>query len=119
MDPRLIIRGIHLRLRPKLRDAIAAKAERLLRHEDHIVRLRIDLEHDQTREPSQAFVAKGHIEIRGPDLVASVAAEKALTANDRLVDKLDALLRRRHERRIRRRTDPRAQTSGPRREKTK
>jgi putative sigma-54 modulation protein len=119
MDPRLIIRGIHLRLRPKLSDAIGAKAERLLRHEDHLVLLRIDLEHDQTREPGQAFVARGYIEIRGPDLVASVSAAEASTAIDLLVAKLDALLRRRHERRIRRRTDPRARKPGPRREKSK
>jgi putative sigma-54 modulation protein len=117
MDPRLIIQGLHLRLRPKLEAAIEAKAGRLLHHEDHIVRLRIDLEHDQTRAPEQAFLAKGHIEIRGPDLLASVTAESALTAIDRLVDKLDARLRRRHEKRIRRRTDPRTQVRGPRREK--
>jgi putative sigma-54 modulation protein len=118
MDSRLTVRGIHLRVTQKTKAAIVAKTERLLRHEDHIVRLRIDLEHDKTRAPEQAFVAKGFIEIRGPDLAASVTADAALAAIDLLVDKLDALLRRRHERRLGRRTDPRAQRPGPRRDKT-
>ena len=43
---KLIVRGIHLELTDALRAAIAEKTARLLRHNDHLVRLRVDLELD-------------------------------------------------------------------------
>jgi putative sigma-54 modulation protein len=92
---RLLVRGIHLDLTDALRATIADKAARLFRHQEHIVRLRIDLEHDKTSAVDRRFVAKGYIEISGPDLVASVASEEAYKSIDLLVDKLDGLIRRR------------------------
>ena len=93
---KLILRGIHLSLTDALRDKLGAKAERLLRHAPDIDRIRIDLEHDNTRGRA-VFVAKGHIEISGPDLVAAVASEDAYKAVDLLIDKLDRSLHRRAE----------------------
>ena len=93
---KILIRGIHLTLTEALRDALRAKAGRLLRHGPRIDRVRIELEHDTTRGRA-VFVAKGHIEIGGPDLVAAVAAEDAYKAADLLIDKLDRLLIRRAE----------------------
>ncbi|WP_404424411.1 ribosome hibernation-promoting factor, HPF/YfiA family [Nibricoccus sp. IMCC34717] len=92
---RTLIRGIHLDLTDALRAAIQEKTSRLFRHQDRILRLRVDLEHDKTRSETERFVAKGHIEIGGPDLVASASAGDAYEAVDALVDKLDGLLRRR------------------------
>ena len=92
---RLLVRGIHLELTDALRTAVAEKTARLFRHEEHIIRLRIDLESDKTKDVSQRYLAKGHIEIRGPDLNASVASEDAYKSIDLLVDKLDGLLRKR------------------------
>jgi putative sigma-54 modulation protein len=91
----IIVRCAHFEITPALQAAAEEKAARLLRHEEHITRIRIDIEHDRTRNPEQAFVAKGHIEIRGPDLIASVEAGEPLNALDALIDKLDALLRKR------------------------
>ena len=93
--PRIIVRCAHFELTPALQAAAEEKAARLLRHEEHIIRLRVDLEHDRTQNPGQAFVAKGHIEIRGPDLIASVESDEPLNSLDALIDKLDGLLRRR------------------------
>ena len=92
---RLIVRGIHLELTPALRNAVTEKSARLFRHQEHIVRLRIDIEHDQSKAVDFRFIAKGHIEIGGPDLLASVASDDAYKSLDLLVDKLDNLLRRR------------------------
>lgn len=92
---RLLIRGIHLSLTDALRTSIESKVERLFRHESHIIRIRVDLEHDHTRGIGREFIAKGQIEIRGPDLLASVASDDAYKSVDLLVDKLDTLLRRR------------------------
>ena len=81
------------------------KSTRLLRHNDHIVRVRVDLEHDHTKGDRAAFLAKGHIEISGPDLIASVASEDAYKSLDLLVDKLDRMLRERSRHRADRRND--------------
>jgi putative sigma-54 modulation protein len=94
-DPRIIVRSVHFNLSDALHAAAREKAVRLLRHEERIVRIRLDLEHDQTRNPRHAFVAKGHIEIRGPDLIASVDSDEPQKSLDKLIDKLDGMLRRR------------------------
>lgn len=94
VNPKLLVRGIHLTLTEAMRNALEAKAERLLRHEPRIDRVRLDIEHDATRGRA-VFIAKGHIEIGGPDLIATVAAEDAYKAADLLMDKLDRLIRRR------------------------
>ena len=93
---KILLRGIHLSLTDALRDTLRAKAERLFRHEHRIDRVRIDLNHDTSRGRA-VFVAKGHIEIGGPDLLATVASEDAYKAVDLLIDKLDRLLHRRGE----------------------
>jgi putative sigma-54 modulation protein len=94
-DPRIIVRAVHFNLSEALQGAAREKAVRLLRHEERIIRIRLDLEHDQTRNPRHAFIAKGHIEIRGPDLIASVDSDEPQKSLDELIDKLDGMLRRR------------------------
>jgi len=95
---KLIVSGIHLDLTDALRNIVAQKAERLLRHNEHLIRIRIDLEHDKTCGSADQFIAKGHLEIGGPDLLASVATEDCYKSIDLLMDKLDRLIRRRHRR---------------------
>ncbi|MEN9404583.1 MAG: hypothetical protein RL091_3286 [Verrucomicrobiota bacterium] len=107
IDPaKFIIRGIHLDLTEALKQIAMEKASRLLRHNDHIIRVRIDLEHDKTRGSADQFVAKGRIEISGPDLIASVHSEDAYKSLDFLVDKLDGQLRERHNHRKDKRNHP-------------
>ncbi len=105
---KLIVRGVHLDLTEALRAYVANKTGRLLRHNDNIVRLRVDLELDRTASVGSEFIAKGQIEISGPDLVVSVATEDAYKSIDLMVDKLDALLRRRHGLRKDKRNHPHA-----------
>jgi putative sigma-54 modulation protein len=94
-EPQIIVRGVHLDLTDALKAAAAEKAARLFRHQERIIRVRLDLEHDKTRLVRQAFIAKGHIEIRGPDLIASVASDDLYKSLDKLMDKLDRMLRKR------------------------
>ena len=93
---KVLLRGIHLSLTDALRDTLRRKAERLFRHERRLDRVRIDLEHDASRG-RDVFVAKGHVEIGGPDILATVVSEDAYKAVDLLIDKLDRLLHRRGE----------------------
>lgn len=105
LNDKIIVRGIHLELTAALRAAVVEKSTRLLRHNDHIVRVRVDLEHDHTTGDRAAFLAKGHIEIAGPDLIASVASDDAYKSLDLLVDKLDRMLRERSRHRADRRNN--------------
>lgn len=105
---RLILRGVHVTLTDALRDNIRSKVQRIFRHEGKIVRIRIDIELDKTRGVSQHFIAKGHIEIGGPDLIASVSSEDAYKSLDLLMDKLDELVRRRADTLQSKRRNPKA-----------
>jgi putative sigma-54 modulation protein len=107
-ESKFIIRGVHLDLTDALRQIAMEKAARLLRHNDHIIRIRLDLEHDKTRGNADQFIAKGRIEIGGPDLIASAHSDDAYKSIDLLVTKLDALIRERHGLRKDKRNHPHA-----------
>jgi putative sigma-54 modulation protein len=111
-ESRFLLRGVHLDLSPALHRAAQLKASRLLRHHHRIIRVRIDLAHEHARKGTPAFNASGRIEVVGPDLVASAASDNAYKAIDLLVDKLDGLLRRRHQQRVNTRNDRRRQAPG-------
>ena len=93
----LIVSGIHLELTPSLKTFVREKAERLFRHEERIVRMRVELECDRSPAVGVQFTAKGHIQIQGPDMNASVQADECHKAVSMLVDKLDRMLQRRHQ----------------------
>ena len=93
----VIVSGIHLELTPSLKTFVREKAERLFRHEERIIRLRVELECDRSPAAGVQFAAKGRIEIHGPDLNASVRADECHKAIAMLVDKLDRMLQRRHQ----------------------
>lgn len=96
-EPRheLIISGIHLELTPSLKIYVQEKTDRLFRHEERIVRIRVELECDTNQSVDKHFAAKGRIEIHGPDMFATVLSDDCRKAIDLLVDKLDRMLRRR------------------------
>jgi len=93
----LIVSGIHLELTPSLKTFVREKADRLFRHEERIVRIRVELECDRSQETQSIFKAKGHVQIHGPDLNASVESDECHKAVALLVDKLDRMLQRRHQ----------------------
>jgi putative sigma-54 modulation protein len=104
----VIVSGIHLDLTPSLKTFVHEKAERLFRHEERIVRIRVELECDRNPAVGRQFTAKGHIEIQGPDMNASVQADECHKAISMLVDKLDRMLQRRHQLNRVKRNHPRA-----------
>jgi putative sigma-54 modulation protein len=91
----VIVSGIHIDLTPALKTYVSEKVERLFRHEERIVRLRVELECDSKQQVSKRFTVKAHIQIHGPDINAHESAEDCYKAVDFLVDKLDRMLRRR------------------------
>jgi putative sigma-54 modulation protein len=93
----LIVSGIHLELTPSLKTFVREKADRLFRHEERIVRMRVELECDRNPATGVQFKAKGHIQIQGPDMNASVQSDECHKAVSMLIDKLDRMLQRRHQ----------------------
>jgi|GEM_PF-133629 len=93
----LIVSGIHLELTPSLKAFVREKAERLFRHEERIVRIRVELECDPKEAVGTRFKAKGHIAIHGPDMNASVESDECHKAVSMVIDKLDRMLARRHQ----------------------
>jgi putative sigma-54 modulation protein len=93
--PELIVSGIHLELTPSLKTFVQEKADRLFRHEERILRMRVELESDPKERFGARFKAKGHVIIDGPALNASVESDECHKAVALLADKLDRMLSRR------------------------
>ncbi len=100
---KLLVRGLHLDLTHALHAYATEKVGRLLRRNRGIIRIRTDLEYDATAAVGSQFIAKGRIEITGPDLVAAAASDGAYKSIDLLAEKLDRMLHRRAGRRKERR----------------
>lgn len=102
----VIITGIHMDLTESLKQVVTEKTERLFRHEERIIRVKVELECDRSKSGKEhGFIAKGHIEINGPTMNVSVREPDCHKAIDLLVDKLDRMLRRRARLRIVKRKD--------------
>lgn len=91
----VIVSGIHVELTQSLKDYVNEKVQRLFLHEDHIVRIRVDIEFDDRKAKEDRFTAKARMEIHGPDSNISVTSDDAYKSIDLLVDKLDRKIRRR------------------------
>jgi putative sigma-54 modulation protein len=87
-----VVQGVHLDVTDALRQFAVNKASRLFRHNQRISRIRIDLELDHNRPAAERFVAKGHLEVGGVNLIANARSENVYKAIDQLVDSLDDLL---------------------------
>ncbi len=92
----IIVTGIHLELTPSLKSFVQEKMERLFRHEAHIVRIRVELECDRQHDHAHKFVAKAHLQVRGPDINCTAESEEMHKSVDLLVDKIDHVLHKRH-----------------------
>jgi putative sigma-54 modulation protein len=104
---KIITQGIHMDLTDALKAAVVNKCERLFRHQERIIRVRVYLEYDKRRTGKPHFIAKGHIEIGGPDMVVTMESEDAYKAIDMMAQKLDRLLRVRASAHKKKRLHPR------------
>ena len=59
----VIVRGVHLALTEALRAYAEHKATRLTHHEERIIRIRLDLEHDDTRAADARFTEIGRAHV--------------------------------------------------------
>lgn len=91
----VIVTGRNLELTEAMKEAVYRKVEKLFAHEERIIRLRVELEYNKNVTGQDEQIAKGHIEIDSKPLITTEASEDMYISIDRMVDKLDRMLRRR------------------------
>jgi putative sigma-54 modulation protein len=70
--------------------------EKIFKHEEKIIRARIELEHDsKSSSHKNEYIAKGHLELKGTTITISTASDNINKSVDDLIEKLDRGLRRR------------------------
>lgn len=103
----LIISGVHLDLTEALKNIVTEKVDRLFRHESQIIRIRVELEYNShANSHANEYIAHGHIEINGPDMVVSAESDDLYKSIDLLINKLDRMIRRRSRLRKVKRKNP-------------
>lgn len=85
----LTISGHHLEVTPALRGYVTQKLDRVLRHFDQVVDVRVLLTVEKQKEKEGRQRAECNIHVKGNDLFAESASEDLYAAVDELVDKLD------------------------------
>ena len=93
MNPNdLIISGNHIDLTAALKEYVSRKVEKLFRHENRIIRLRVELDGENRLHNERCYTARGLISINGPEIVATDAGPDLYKSIDGMVQKLDRLL---------------------------
>lgn len=85
----LTISGHHLEVTPALRSYVATKLDRIARHFDQVVDVKVLLTVEKQKEKDRRQKAECNIHVKGSDMFAESAHEDLYAAVDELVDKLD------------------------------
>lgn len=85
----LTISGHHLEVTPALRSYVTNKLDKLTRHFDQLVDIKVLLSVEKLREKQQRQRAECNIHVKGNDMFAESSHEDLYAAVDELVDKLD------------------------------
>jgi putative sigma-54 modulation protein len=85
----LTISGHHLEVTPALRSYVTNKLDRITRHFDQVVDIKVLLTVEKQKEKERRQRAECRIHVKGNDMFAESAHEDLYAALDELVDKLD------------------------------
>ena len=85
----LTISGHHLEVTPALRSYVTGKLDRITRHFDQVVDVKVLLSIDNNKEKEARQRAECNIHVKGNDMFAESAHEDMYAAVDELMDKLD------------------------------
>jgi putative sigma-54 modulation protein len=85
----LTISGHHLEVTPALRSYVTAKLDRITRHFDQVVDVKVLLSVEKQKEKERRQHAECNIHVKGSDLFAECSNQDLYAAVDELVDKLD------------------------------
>ena len=93
----LTISGHHLEVTPALRSYVTAKLDRITRHFDQLVDIKVLLSVENQKEKDRRQRAECNIHVKGNDMFAESSHEDLYAAVDELVDKLDRQVGRHKE----------------------
>lgn len=85
----LTISGHHLEVTPALRTYVTSKLDRIVRHFDQVVDVKVLLTVENQKEKEGRQRAECNIHVKGNDIFAESAHADLYAAVDDLVDKLD------------------------------
>ena len=85
----LTISGHHLEVTPALRGYVTSKLDRIARHFDQVVDVKVLLTIDNMKEKERRQRAECNIHVKGRDLFAESSHADLYAAVDELADKLD------------------------------
>ena len=85
----LTINGHHLEVTPALRTYVTGKLDRITRHFDQVVDVKVLLSIENQTEKERRQKAECNIHVKGSDMFAESAHEDMYAAVDELIDKLD------------------------------
>ena len=85
----LTISGHHLEVTPALRSYVTQKLDRVIRHFDQVVDVKVLLTVEKQKEKDKRQRAECNIHVKGNDMFAESAHVDLYAAVDDLVDKLD------------------------------
>lgn len=85
----LTISGHHLEVTPALRLYVTSKLDRISRHFDQVVDIKVLLTVDNIKEKDLRQKAECNIHVKGKDIFAESAHADLYAAVDELADKLD------------------------------
>ena len=85
----LTISGHHLEVTPALRTYVESKLDRITRHFDKVVDVKVLLSIENQTEKERRQKAECNIHVKGSDMFAESAHQDMYAAVDELVDKLD------------------------------
>ena len=94
----LTISGHHLDVTPALRTYVTGKLDRITRHFDQVVDMRVLLTLDNMKEKEKRQRAECNIHVKGTDLFAECSHADLYAAVDELVDKMDRQVMRHKDR---------------------
>jgi putative sigma-54 modulation protein len=85
----LTISGHHLEVTPALRSYVTTKLDRITRHFDQVVDIKVLLTVEKQKEKERRQRAACRIHVKGGDMFAESSHQDLYAALDELVDKLD------------------------------
>lgn len=88
----LTISGHHLEVTPALREYVMTKLDRITRHFDQVVDVKVLLSVEKQKEKEKRQKAECNVHVKGSDLFAESAHSDLYAAVDELIDKLDRLV---------------------------
>jgi putative sigma-54 modulation protein len=90
------ITGLNLDLTEAIKSHVIDKLSKVIKHNERIIRINVELEYRPSHKHVNEFVAKAQVEVGGPNIIVSIESDDLYKSIDALTEKLTRQVRRRH-----------------------